>query len=300
MQTDLRYVHADALRLWAFVITGKNRVITDATWRWMRLPAADSLLAPATALAVRRRVGQMDRRGHRADAADIARSQGMPLARINNRLIYFAHIPKTGGSSIEAYMAQKGKVALLQSSNLNWSKCTAQHAESRIYTDLFRDGFYDYGFTVVRDPQDRLMSEYRMRLAAPSAHSPRPRRTLRSIGQALLAPWARTPEKFPDFDHWVEIVFARYAQQPYLHDNHLRPQAEFVHPEHRVFLFEHGLEPVFCWIDEVTGTPPGDRQVHKRRAASTPVVCSPATGGMIRDFYREDYALIDRLRLERA
>jgi len=34
----------------------------------------------------------------------------MPLARIADKLLFFAHIPKTGGSSVEAYLDAKGPV----------------------------------------------------------------------------------------------------------------------------------------------------------------------------------------------
>jgi hypothetical protein len=102
-----------------------------------------------------------------------------------------------------------------------------------------------------------------------------------------------------DFDTWVERSFAEARKDPFYKDNHFRPQHEFVDRGHRVFLFEDGLDPVFRWIDAITGTGPEQGTFHERRSQPLPVACSAQTDTLIRDFYREDYALIAELKAER-
>ena len=52
-----------------------------------------------------------------------------------------------------------------------------------------------------------------------------------------------------DFDGWVGAILAACRANPYICDNHIRPQADFVVPGHRLFDFGAGLDPVVRWID---------------------------------------------------
>ncbi len=226
----------------------------------------------------------------------------MPLARIGDRLIFFVHVPKTGGTSVEAYLRAKGGLALAGTRRHGWSRTTPQHIHREIFAEMVPPGFYDHGFTILRDPKSRLVSEFCMR-AEPL------RLKLRPFGLARAA-WKRMRGirsygvrignrlEFLDFDGWVARSFAEFRKDPFYKDNHFRPQHEFVADGHRVFLFEDGLEPVFRWIDTVTGTRPVDGAFHERRSAPMAIDCSAATDTLIREFYREDYALISRLKAE--
>ena len=40
---------------------------------------------------------------------------------------------------------------------------TPQHFHANIYQKIIPEGFYDYSFCIVRNPFDRLVSEYAMR-----------------------------------------------------------------------------------------------------------------------------------------
>lgn len=222
----------------------------------------------------------------------------MPLARIAGTLLWFAHVPKTGGTSIEAYLRAKGSVALVGERH-DWSRTTPQHMHRALYDELVPPDFYDHGFAVVRDPKARLLSEFRMR-AEPLRPKVRPvgwLRVARNRARGSETHGVRLDSRleFLDFQGWVERVFARYRTDPYYKDNHIRPQHEFVDPTHRVFPFERGLDPVFRWIDAVTGTGPAPGTFFERRSQKLAVTCNPATDAMIREFYRDDYALIAAL-----
>ena len=223
----------------------------------------------------------------------------MPLARIAGTLLFFVHVPKTGGTSIEAYMRAKGAVALAGTRRHGWSRTTPQHIQRELFQDMVPPEFYDHGFVVLRDPKARLLSEFRMRVE-PLRPKFRPLgwwRMARNRARGVQTHAVRLGNRleFLDFDAWVKRIFAEYRRDPYTRDNHIRPQHEFVDPRHHIFRFEDGIDPVFRWIDEVTGTPPLEGSFHERRSAPLPVECSGATDALIHDFYREDYALIAEL-----
>ncbi|MEM8570660.1 MAG: sulfotransferase family 2 domain-containing protein [Pseudomonadota bacterium] len=222
----------------------------------------------------------------------------MPLARIGSKLLFFVHIPKTGGTSIESYLRTKGPLALAGERH-GWSRTTPQHIHSGIYSKLVPDGMYDHGFAVIRDPKKRLLSEFRMRAEAV-------RLKLRPFGLMRLASYRinRRPAygirirkrlEYYDFNDWVPRVFAEYRKDPFYKDNHIRPQSQFVTPGLRLFRFEKGLDPVFRWIDEVTGTEASPGAFFERRSDPLELVCSDKTDALIRAFYRDDYELIETL-----
>lgn len=232
----------------------------------------------------------------------------MPLAQINGVALFFAHIPKCGGSSIERYMAAKGRLAFRSTTTGGWSKCTPQHMHREIYDRLIPPDAYDHGFVVLRDPKARLISEFKMR-AKPVGFTWNPRNWLVLLRNRLnhrttYAFQVRRARMmwtvFADFDAWVRLILRLQSRRGYLNDNHIRPQVEFLHPDHQVFLFEEGLEPVMRWIDTVTGTAPLKGPFHERESHALDFACSAETEALIRDFYREDYAAIERLRASRG
>lgn len=222
----------------------------------------------------------------------------MPLARIADTILFFVHIPKTGGSSIEAYMRAKGTVALC-GARRGWSRVSPQHLHRDLYAELVPASFYDRAFAVLRDPKARLMSEFRMQV---EAVRPRPRPVSwllgagrRAAGRRLHPIRAGGGVEYLDFDAWAGKILRAYRRNPYLKDNHIRPQAEYVEPGQTLFAFEHGLDPVFRWIDAVTQTPAADGTFHEKRGSRIELSCSAETEDLIRDFYRDDYALIASL-----
>lgn len=145
----------------------------------------------------------------------------MPLYRAKRKLIYFVHIPKTGGSSVEKALAKAGcKQAMLLSKARNkdatGSKMTPQHMHAAAYTAYFPAGFFDYMFAVVRNPFGRIASEYKMKVVAGKEEG--------------------TP------DVWISEVFDRFAVLPHTRDNHIRPQIDFISEGVEVFNLENGLD----------------------------------------------------------
>jgi hypothetical protein len=171
----------------------------------------------------------------------------MPSLEIRGTLIYFAHCPKAGGTSVERFMVERWGSAV---GHLGWGwdrkwrregarpgeiPCSPQHL---VWEDARRvlPRAPDHVFTVVRDPVARMVSEYLYqaegRLTGPAG---RPVRQLR-------------------FGAWMRLMLAMAARNPYTHDNHFRAQVAFIPPEGAtVFRLEDGLAPVLRWLCEVAG-----------------------------------------------
>lgn len=139
--------------------------------------------------------------------------------------------------------------------------------DSHIHSKLVPREFYDHSFAVFRDPVSRIVSEYRYRAAGKA--NPKP------------------------FDDWVKAAFDRYGRDEYTFDNHIKPQADFVVPDTKLFRFEDGLAQVFDWVDEATGTEPADHGIWENRSAKLKVAVSDAIRGDIERFYAVDYRMIE-------
>lgn len=70
---------------------------------------------------------------------------------------------------------------------------------------------------------------------------------------------------------------------------------EFWHSGLTTFLFRDGLERVFDWIDEITGTARPLSDMHENPGARIDVEMSPRTERLIRRFYRADDLLISQI-----
>ncbi|MGB5560397.1 MAG: sulfotransferase family 2 domain-containing protein [Paracoccaceae bacterium] len=222
----------------------------------------------------------------------------MPLARIGQVVLFFVHIPKTGGSSIEQYLAEVGQVCLVTRRATGFSTVTPQHMERETYESYIPAAFYDHGFAILRDPVERLLSEFRHQATMSKPHH-KVMHHLRLPGSARRTAVAAKAEGFVwrnDFDGWVTAILSACKANPFICDNHIRPQADFVSPGHRLFDFGNGLDPVVRWIDEVAGIAGGAGPApHQKRTARTPVAISDATRERIAQFYAQDYALIANL-----
>lgn len=229
----------------------------------------------------------------------------MPIALVNGRVLFFVHIPKCGGSSIEDYLSAKGRLALrAPDRNCRWSKSSPQHMERTIYERIIPDSFFDCGFIVLRDPMERLKSEFRMKAKVP-------RRSLNPINLALRLRGKYTGKRIyeyrfyfiplhVDFDIFVRISFLLNRINPYYADNHLRPQVDYYSPKLKAFRFEDGFATIFDWIDIVTQTPRQKNRPHKLKGNEIEAQPSDATIALVRRRYAQDYKLIDHLFRKRS
>lgn len=185
-------------------------------------------------------------------------------------------------------------MALYSRERVEWSKSTPQHIEYATHHVLIPDGFADQCFAILRDPFDRLLSEYRYRALRRNHAKDLPDH----IGpdDKLTVEFDWETEFHGTFDQWVRKIFADQASDPYLCDNHVRPQADFVGSKAKVFLFEDGLEQVFCWIDHVTDTGRASVKLDRNASSQFTIQMLDDTRKMILEYYREDFLLINKVK----
>ena len=187
----------------------------------------------------------------------------MPLYRHEAKVIFFAHIPKTGGTSIEKSLKKAGAAEALKFKKKRpYSKSTLQHMHASVYLEAVGDRFADYSFTVVRNPFDRFASEYKMK---------------------VLDAGEKT-----DVYEWAKINLERFFEYPYTRDNHIRPQVDFVSRRLEVFRFENGLDKVIGEACSQLGldTP---EILHEKKGSRGLLPVKQETLDLISSFYKKDF-----------
>lgn len=169
----------------------------------------------------------------------------MPIFKTGPKLIYYAHVPKCGGSSVAWYLRKRfGEVAFSDSRFTAhppagvWSRSSPQHIDALSLSRLFPPGFFDASFTIVRHPVARLVSAYHFQVEVE-----------KSISVAV------------EFSDWLGDLAELREENPFLYDNHVRPMSEIVPEGAQVFHMEHGLDALIPWCDAVTGTADGPRAI---------------------------------------
>lgn len=187
----------------------------------------------------------------------------MPLYRHEANVIFFVHIPKTGGASIEQALKMAGAAEALKFKRKRpYSKSTLQHMHASVYLEAVGANFADYSFTVIRNPFDRFASEYKMKV----------------VDAGVSA----------DIHEWAVTNFTRFSEYPFTRDNHIRPQVEFLSDRLEVFRFENGLEtPVVAACRRLTLSPP--EIPHEKRGSVARLSIRSKTLDAIREFYSQDF-----------
>jgi hypothetical protein len=180
------------------------------------------------------------------------------------------HVPKAGGTSIEAWLRESYPLSFHSSAVAHRMPVVPQHAHGELIEYLFAPDFFDYSFAVVRNPYRRALSEYNYRMD----HRRRRDRLL--------------PR--PSFGRWVRWAFRRYRHDRYLYSNHIRPQCEFVLKTTAAFRLEDGLDDLRSWLEAIVGAAPTGVIPFHNRSKSLETQIDPATAELIAEFYARDFA----------
>ncbi len=188
----------------------------------------------------------------------------MPVIRISGKQVMFIHVPKTGGSSIETRLAEIGPVRLGARNARNGYPCSPQRFHGTLLEQLFGEEDFDWAFMIVRHPVRRMVSQYRYETRK------------------------RQPPP-PSFADWLRETLLARRDNPYVRDNHMRPQHEFEAFGAEVFRFEDGLDAPLAAFGRAVGISVEGVRHWRKRSAPTPVEPSEADVGMIRRAYAEDF-----------
>ncbi len=160
----------------------------------------------------------------------------MPIFQHNGNLHAFVHIPKCGGTTVEAMLADRfGDIGFLderyygKTEPYRWSKSSPQHLVWDDFLRLIPDTMIDRVFSVTRHPLTRFASSYNF------------------YARAGAVPAGMGPEE------WFQQVAGSSDLLPFRADNHLRRQSEFVPDRATVFRLEDGLDAVADWLDTTFG-----------------------------------------------
>ena len=205
----------------------------------------------------------------------------MPIFKAGAQLVFYAHVPKCGGSSVSQYLSQRfGPVAFNDKHHLRhdpktqWTRSSPQHVDARSLARLFPPGFFDAVFTIVRHPVGRLISAYHFQMEYEG-------RILSRGG----------------FSEWLSELPELIAEDPFIYDGHVRSMSDFVPKGAKVFHVEHGLDALVPWFDALTGTEAAPRAVpmaNKRGrslGAKAPPLVTPTPRELeqIAKLYAEDF-----------
>lgn len=198
----------------------------------------------------------------------------MPLFQTNIGIVFFAHIPKCAGMSVERVFSQHPthlKNPYLHGKGQLEFPCSPQHFHAEIVEKMFSMDAFVYCFTLVRNPYERILSEYRFR----SDIAKRQKRNLEP------------------FDTWLQKSLSIFESNPYTLDNHLRPQIEFLTPNIKIFKFENGLENIFSQIEADLPNLIISRPSHTNKSKTSQSEMSIKSRETIQEFYKEDFSILE-------
>lgn len=205
----------------------------------------------------------------------------MPVFRHGAEWSYFAHIPKCGGTSVERYlMARFGPIGFFDKTvslrrDTAWSRTSPQHVDWATLAALLPPEFFASVFAVVRHPVARAVSAYHFQIEVERAIDP-------ATG----------------FSDWLRAQARAFAADPYVTDNHFRPQVDFLPAQGAaIFHLEHGLEAIIPYLDRLAGDAAGPRFIERansrdgdRRRRGGAAAPGPEDLALIEEIYAADFA----------
>ena len=160
----------------------------------------------------------------------------MPIFKIKNQTVFFNHIPRCGGTSIENYLFQCGAIIAFYDNKIyditeknRWNKSSPQHIDGASFGRLFSEKFFDRRFVISRHPVSKYKSAFTY--------------------QKFIA--KNIPIEL-SLDNFTKLYLKQETQRFGKYDNHFLPQNFFLTNNwtYDFFKFESGLDFVKKYIDK--------------------------------------------------
>ncbi|MEZ9312030.1 sulfotransferase family 2 domain-containing protein [Vibrio sp. 10N.286.49.F3] len=197
----------------------------------------------------------------------------MPIIKSEGcNFVNFIHIPKTGGTTIERCF-DGCKINYSDGVFDSFIKVTPQHFDRDIFKYIGIESITDKSFAVVREPMDRLVSEY---FHFQKAH-----------GQKI------------SFDAFCILFLYLYKKDSYTLDNHIKPQSKFVLDDTVVYKFEDGFDSIFDKISNDFKLPLVEDLTVENKGKKKPFHMGDCFHNIVIDFYHDDYELFDYVKPEK-
>lgn len=144
----------------------------------------------------------------------------MTIFQFKGKILYYTHIPKTGGSYILNLLLKNGFSRHSYDGNPGRNRarwCSPQHMHYEMASGMYKWENFDYIFATVRDPQKRIISEFHEQIR---------------LGNV---------REDDNINEWILEALYLCNKDPFVFDNHLRPQHEFLGPNVDWFKQESGF-----------------------------------------------------------
>jgi len=198
----------------------------------------------------------------------------VPIFHTLNKKVLFIHIPKTGGTSIEKWLSKDiDHIEFYSKYPTVNMKVTPQHLAKK---DLiaFIGNHFDYEFSIVRDPYQRIESEFFYRM-----------------GLDKVTDMSTVVD---NFSNWVLYNLDELRRNESHSDNHFRRQIEFLDDSVTVFKFEDGLENVIEHLQKEVSFSGGNKRLSKHKASKRlPVRWSRRALYKFNQYYGADFMEFD-------
>lgn len=202
----------------------------------------------------------------------------MPLyqhrSRDGEKTFLFIHVPKTGGTAIEAYFQGLGFSGYFDPPGYRavrpYLKVPPAHYDYGFLSRLV-DLDSLYSFAVVRHPVRRMISEYKW---------------------ALEKTTMAGPMSQMDFGQFIRRMFEQYRRDENTAAGHFKPQLRFVGEKvTKIFKYEAGLDQIVARVLHDVGLAfEGQPKLPVVNGGSSrPVVPNQSDIALIREFYAEDF-----------
>ncbi|MGV6849197.1 MAG: sulfotransferase family 2 domain-containing protein [Marinibacterium sp.] len=207
----------------------------------------------------------------------------MPFFKIDRQLVYYAHVPKCGGSSIANYLRDRfGALAFYNTGfhdlpeTARWTRSSPQHVDAASLAALIPAEFFSAAFAFVRHPVARVISSYHFQAEV----------------EGLI-------DETTGFSDWLAGLADRADREggdPFAFDNHVRPMSDIVPDGATVFHMEHGVDQLIPWLDRLAGQADGPRAIPPEnirgqytKDTRPDVVPTPDDLGLIERIYAADF-----------